>query len=156
MEVSKRVPGGLVFRVTRSIFYADKIKTIVRLLKIENIETWVTYEQFLQRSVLPTYEFIGRTGKRLEGLRDRLQVITQSIQTSSVYLQTLATRQNTEELRKLTEAQENLARRQYWTNVIFSIIGALFAIISAETLFQIFGYDLAALMSDLRGYLLGQ
>jgi len=154
--VSKRVPGGLLFRVTRSIFYADKIKVVVKLLKIKNVETWITYEQFLNRSVLPTYEFIGRTGKRLEGLRDRLQVITQSIQTSSVYLQTLATRQNTEELRKLTEAQENLARRQYWTNVIFSIIGALFAIISAETLFQIFGYDLAALMSDLRGYLLGQ
>lgn len=154
-SVSKRVPGGLVFRVTRSIFYADKIKTIVRLLKIENIETWVTYEQFLQRSVLPTYEFIGRTGKRLEALRERLQVITQSIQTSSVYLQTLATRQNTEELRKLVKTQERLARIQYVTNVIFSLVGALFALLTADSFLQLFGYDLNALASSLVDFLKG-
>jgi hypothetical protein len=153
--VSKRVPGGLQFRVTRSIFYSDRIRVVVDLLKIENIETWVTYEQFLQRSVMPTYDFIGRTGKRLEALRERLQVITQSIQTSSVYLQTLATRENTEELRNLTAAQESLARRQYWTNVLFSIIGAFFAIISAETVFQVFGYDLSNVLSEFGEYLRG-
>ena len=46
-----------MFRVARSAFYADKIRVIVKLLKIKNVETWVTYEQFLDRSVLPTYDF---------------------------------------------------------------------------------------------------
>jgi uncharacterized membrane-anchored protein len=148
-SVSKRVPGGLLFRVTRSVFYADNIRMIVKLLKIENIETWVTYEQFLERSVLPTYDFIGRTGKRLEALRERLQVITQSIQTSSVYLQTLATRQNTQELRKLTEQQKKIAGRQLWTNIIFSFLSVLVSIVSAEIVIQAFGYDL----SDVREFL---
>jgi len=147
--VSKRVPGGLLFRVTRSVFYADKIRVIVKLLKIENIETWVTYEQFLDRSVLPTYDFIGRTGRRLERLRERLQVITQSIQTSSVYLQTLATRQNTEELRNLVQTQERLARIQVVTNVIFSIVGALFALLTADSFLQLFGVDLNAAIRSL-------
>ncbi len=137
--VSKRIPGGLLFRVSRAVFYADMIRVTVKLLKIKNIETWVTYEQFLERSVLPTYEFISRTGARLERLRGRLQVITQSIQTSSVYLQTLATRQNTEELRNLTAAQRKLARSQMYLNLLFSILSIMFALVSAE---QILGYEI--------------
>jgi hypothetical protein len=137
--VSKRVPGGLLFRVSRANYYAQMIKINVKLLKIKNVETWVTYEQFLERSVLPTYEFIVRTGQRLEGLRSRLQVITQSIQTSSVYLQTLATRQNTEELRNLTAAQRRIARSQLFLNILFSILSIMFAVVSSE---QIFGYEM--------------
>jgi hypothetical protein len=143
--VSKRVPGGLLFRVTRSVFYADKIRVVVKLLKIENIETWVTYEQFLDRSVLPTYDFIERTGKRLEALRERLQVITQSIQTSSVYLQTLATRENTEELRNLASAQyrlaheqEKLVTQQGRTNVVLTGLGLLIALLSVDEIFARF------------------
>jgi len=137
-SVSKRIPGGLLFRVSRSIFYADQIRIVVKLLKIENIETWVTYEQFLDRTVLPTFEFIRRTGQRLEALRDRLQVITQSIQTSSVYLQTLATRQNTEQLRNLASAQEKLARQQGRTNLVFTGLGLLITAITADEIFESF------------------
>ncbi|NJM34258.1 MAG: hypothetical protein HC850_05565 [Rhodomicrobium sp.] len=55
----------------------------------------------------PTFNMIRNTGERLAALRTRLQVVTDTIQTSALIIETAATRSNTQMLRKL-------ATRVYW------------------------------------------
>lgn len=96
--MGKGAAGALPFVVARSQKYIAQFQELVSLLKPGNIETWVSYDQFVQRGLLPTFEFIAGVGVRLRALRDRLQATTEAVQTSAVSIQTAATRHNTDVL----------------------------------------------------------
>jgi hypothetical protein len=93
--------GRLLFVINRSKIHMNEFERMATSLEIGNIDGWVTYEQFVHRSVLPTFDMIRATGDRLVGLRERLQSVTEMIQTSALIIESEATRQNTAILRRI-------------------------------------------------------
>jgi hypothetical protein len=93
--------GRLLFVINRSKIHMNEFERMAPSLEIGNIDGWVNYEQFVHRSVLPTFDMIRATGERLVGLRERLQSVTEMIQTSALIVESEATRQNTAILRRI-------------------------------------------------------
>ena len=131
-ELGAGAVGGLPYCISRSRYYADMFRDAVQSLRIGNIETWWSYEQFAVRGMEPALRHIASVGERIERLRTRLQAVKQDILQSSIASQTEATRDNTHRLERIqTELKEitietrkssdgiNNLRRTY---LIFSIL----------------------------------
>jgi hypothetical protein len=108
---------GLHFRINRSRYYVDEFQTLLKSLKIGNIDTWLAYDQFVARGLKPAFDFIDSVGTRLLGLRTRLQSVLEGIETSALVIQTSATRSNTAQLKRI-------ARRFRMNNVMVGLVGA--------------------------------
>ncbi len=110
--------NGFHFRINRSRFYAAEFESLLATLRIGHIDTWVAYDQFVTRGLKPAFDFINGVGRRLVGLRTRLQSVLEGIETSALVIQTSATRSNTAQLRRV-------AARFRLQNVLIVGIGAL-------------------------------
>ncbi|MET0192624.1 MAG: hypothetical protein ABW200_04535, partial [Hyphomicrobiaceae bacterium] len=75
---------------------------LLKTLNVGNIPTGVSYEQFVQRGLQPSFDEIAETGRRLQSLRARLGTVTEMIETSALVGQSAATRHNTAVLRNAT------------------------------------------------------
>jgi hypothetical protein len=93
--------GRLLFVINRSKIHMEEFERMWHSLEIGNIDGWVTYGQFVQRAVLPTFDLIRSTGDRLISLRERLQSVTAMIQTSALIIESEETRLNTAILRRI-------------------------------------------------------
>jgi hypothetical protein len=94
--------GGLHFRLNRSAYYVREFHTLLKTLRVNNIPTWTSYEQFVRRGLAPAFEYMKDVGKRLRAVRARLLSITETIETSALVGQSAATRHNTAVLRRAT------------------------------------------------------
>jgi hypothetical protein len=94
--------GGLHFRLNRSAYYVGEFHTLLDTLRVGNIPTWISYEQFVRRGLEPTFDFMKGVGERLRAVRARLLTITETIETSALVGQSAATRHNTAVLRRAT------------------------------------------------------
>ena len=110
--------NGFHFRINRSRFYAAEFESLLATLRIGHIDTWVAYDQFVTRGLKPAFDFINGVGRRLVGLRTRLQSVLEGIETSALVIQTSATRSNTAQLRRV-------AARFRLQNALIVGIGAL-------------------------------
>lgn len=127
-EVGVRAVHGLHFRINRSRYYVCEFESLLVSLKIGNIDTWVSYDQFVTRGLKPAFEFIDGVGTRLLGLRSRLQSVLEGIETSALVNQTSATRQNTAELRSIANA---VAAAHVWLQkaiVTIRVVGVVVAL----------------------------
>ena len=93
--------GGLPYRIARSRYYAETYHETVKNLRVGNIETWWSYEQFARRGMAPVLRHIASVGERMAKLRERLQAVKQDILQSSIASQTEATRDNTHRLERI-------------------------------------------------------
>ena len=100
-KVGQHGSGALLYVINRSRLFSQEFHRLLLTLKQGNVETWVTYSQFVDRGLGPILEQIERTGVRLISLRDRLQSVTEMIQTSALIVQTQATQENTQTLRRI-------------------------------------------------------
>jgi hypothetical protein len=94
--------GGLHFRINRSGYHVDAFRRLLETLEVKNVQTWVSYEQFVKRGLEPAFEYIASVGSRVRALRDRLQTVSETIETSALVGQSAATRYNTAVLRQAT------------------------------------------------------
>ena len=94
--------GGLHFRLNRSTYYVREFKVLLRTLQVGNIPSWVSYEQFVRRGLMPAFDYAASIGKRLRAVRTRLLTTTEMIETSALVGQSAATRHNTAVLRNTT------------------------------------------------------
>lgn len=127
-ELGKDAAGGLPYCMYRSKYYIQEFDRLVKLLNPGNINTWVSYDQFVDRGLRPTFDFIENTSERLKSLRNRLQSVTESIQTSAVSIQTAATRYNTSVLTGITVNWKNTNDRLWWLTILAitaSVLGAV-------------------------------
>lgn len=115
-ELGAPAVGGLPYRIARSRYYAETFRAAQEYLRVGNIETWWSYQQFAQRGIEPVLKFIESVGERLDKLRTRLQTTKQDILQRSIALQTEATRDNTykleqiwREIERMTKATEKLS-----------------------------------------------
>jgi uncharacterized membrane-anchored protein len=145
--------GGLQYRISRSRHYADLFRDGVRNLRVGNIETWWSYEQFAVRGMEPALRHITEVGERMDKLRARLQAVKQDILQSSIATQTEATRDNTHRLERIqaelkviavatrasTDAINKLQRRAAYfgaaSSIFTGLYGALMAIYAAIVLY---------------------
>jgi hypothetical protein len=127
-RIGEKAVHGLHFRINRSRYYVDEFMSLLASLKIGNIDTWVSYDQFVTRGLKPAFDFIDGVGDRLLGLRSRLQTVLEGIETSALVTQISATRQNTAELRIIAEAVASanawLGYAIFWLR-LFSIVVAV-------------------------------
>jgi hypothetical protein len=131
-RVGVKAVHGLHFRINRSRYYVCEFESLLASLKIGNIDTWVSYDQFVTRGLKPAFEFIDGVGDRLLGLRTRLQSVLEGIETSALVKQSSATRQNTAELRSIAKEFAKLQK-------LLRSIGLLLAL--AGLLVTLFGYQ---------------
>lgn len=93
--------GRILYVINRSKYYGDEFQRLWPTLDTGNIEGWISYATFVERGLKPTFSLIGATGKRLLLLRNRLQSITEMIQTSALIIETEATKSNTAQLSRI-------------------------------------------------------
>src|SRR5262249_40280421 len=77
-------------------------RRLVKTLEVQNVQSWVSYEQFVWRGLEPAFEYVASVGRRVRSLRDRLQTVSETIETSALVGQSAATRYNTAVLRQAT------------------------------------------------------
>ena len=130
--VGDQADHGLHFRINRSRYYVCEFESLLASLKISNIETWVTYDQFVTRGLKPAFDFIDGVGVRLLGLRARLQSVLEGIETSALVKQSAATRENTAQLRSIADEFARLQK-------LLRILGLVVA--GAGLLITLFGYQ---------------
>jgi hypothetical protein len=100
-HIGSKCVGGLHFRLNRSTYYVKEFGILLETLRVGNIPTWVAYDQFVKRGLAPAFDYIASMGSRLRALRDRLQSVTEAIETSALVVQSAATRHNTAVLRRI-------------------------------------------------------
>jgi hypothetical protein len=120
-EVGIEAVHGLHFRINRSRYYVCEFESLLESLKIGNIDTWVSYDQFVTRGLKPAFDFIDGVGIRLLGLRTRLQTVLEGIETGALVRQSSATRQNTMHLRRIADT---FSRLQKWLRIVAILIAA--------------------------------
>ena len=94
--------GGLHFRLNRAAYYVREFRILLDTLQTNNIQSWISYEQFVQRGLDPAFHYMAGIGKRLRAVRERLLTTTETIETSVLVGQSAATRHNTAVLRNTT------------------------------------------------------
>lgn len=108
-EVGQGGSGRLLYAINRAKYFIDEFYRMAATLKVGNIDTWTSYSQFVDRGLRPTFDFIAMIGARFVSLRDRLQMVTEMIQTSALIVEADATSRNTGQL-------EKIASHWYWVN----------------------------------------
>src|SRR5581483_11524940 len=64
-RIGEKALHGIHFRVNRSRYYVAEFNSLLASLKIGNIDTWVSYDQFVTRGLKPAFDFIDGVGDRL-------------------------------------------------------------------------------------------
>jgi hypothetical protein len=94
--------GGLHFRLNRADFYKREFYILLKTLNVNNIQSWISYDQFVRRGLVPAFDYMAGISKRLRAVRARLLTTTETIETSALVGQSAATRHNTSVLRRTT------------------------------------------------------
>ena len=68
-ELGKFTVGGLHFRLNRSAYYVREFSILLKTLRIRNIPTWTSYEQFVRRGLGPAFHYLRSVGRRLRRVR---------------------------------------------------------------------------------------
>src|SRR5262249_49860285 len=92
--------GGLQFRLSRSAHYRRKLQISLKALRVNNIPTWLSYEEHAQRGLAPALDRMRRVGKRLEAVRARLLSVAGTVERGGLAGQPAVTRQNAVLLRR--------------------------------------------------------
>ncbi len=93
--------GRLLYVIDRAEAFVEEFERMHPTLEITDIKGWIAYDQFVMRGLRPVFDQIQSTRNRLIALRERLETITSTIQTSALIIEAEATRENTRTLRKV-------------------------------------------------------
>lgn len=93
--------GRMIYAINRAVYYMQEFLRLHNTLAVDDIPGWVSYQQFVSRSVQPSFNVISSTGERLRSIRDRIAVVTETIQTAALIVETAATRENTAMLKRI-------------------------------------------------------
>jgi hypothetical protein len=70
------IPGGLIYRVNRSRFYASTFLQRIKEMRVQQLEGWQSYSEFFHRNLYPHFEQIDQIGQRYETLAERINLLT--------------------------------------------------------------------------------
>lgn len=109
---SNTIVEGVTYRIARSDYYASLIETRLRDLRIERIEGWQPYDEFLRRRLFPTFKFIQDIGDRIRILRRRVDSVQMSIEVRQSKELLSSVKQFQEGIKKQEEIQTQLLEEQ--------------------------------------------
>jgi hypothetical protein len=73
---SSKIPGGLLYRVNRSRYYATNFQERIKEMRVRPLEGWQSYSEFFRRNLYPQFDLIDQIGKRYEVLAERVNRLT--------------------------------------------------------------------------------
>jgi hypothetical protein len=73
---SSKIPGGLLYRVNRSRYYANTFRERIQEMRVQPLEGWQSYSEFFRRNLYPHFDHIDQIGKRYEALAERVNRLT--------------------------------------------------------------------------------
>jgi hypothetical protein len=134
-KIGAGTTGGIHYRISRSRYYVREFMVLLQTLRVENIDSWLSYEQFVRRGLSPAFAYIDSLGDRLDALRRRLQAVIEGIQTSALVAQASATRENTMELKKIGHNAVTIT----WVAKVVALFGSFYWVLMAAE--RIWGFD---------------
>jgi hypothetical protein len=134
-KIGAGTTGGIHYRISRSRYYVREFMVLLETLRVGNIDSWLSYEQFVRRGLSPAFAYIDNLGDRLDALRRRLQAVIEGIQTSALVAQISATRENTTELKKIGHNAVALI----WVAKVLAVFTSLYYVLGAAE--KIWSYD---------------
>lgn len=93
--------GRLLYLLSRSSRFIKEFERVGEMIEVGNIPTWLNYKRFIDRGLRSTFDVIGATEDTLVALRQRLQSITEVVQTGALIVEAEATRNNTQTLERI-------------------------------------------------------
>ena len=82
--IGSDIRGGLPYRVARARLYAESYDNILTGMRIERIEGFMPYDEFIRRRVRENFSFISRLGDRHRQLLDRYRTAIELSQSISL------------------------------------------------------------------------
>ncbi|MEM7677553.1 MAG: hypothetical protein AAF449_16250, partial [Myxococcota bacterium] len=96
--------GRILYLIRRANLAIADYRRLIDSLKEDDIEGWTSYRQFVSRGLESSFAFIEDTGARLNAIRQRLQTVTETIQTAALISEAEATQKNTQTLRDVAKS----------------------------------------------------
>ncbi|MCI4665079.1 MAG: hypothetical protein MRY74_10205 [Neomegalonema sp.] len=121
--------GRMLYVIERAQSFVREFDRLYPTLEIGDIKGWVSYEQFVKRGLRPTFDLIHFAGQRLVALRERLQTIMSTIQTTALMIEAEATRENTRQLKLIASYFQYMKLVAWPTGVLLMLwlLGELFS-----------------------------
>lgn len=124
--------GGIEYRIERSRYYVSQLRETVKTFRIDRIEGFQQFDEFVQRRFYSTYDYIDRIGQRLNNQKRDLDFIADQVQAEQL----------------LGVSQSNLERQSYLARIQINllelqIIGEAFLVIPAT-------YYLGHIINEIR------
>lgn len=118
-RIGRKGAGKLLYAIRRSQQAIEEFRRMERTLEVGNVDGWINHSQFVARGIKPIFDQIENIGQMLLDVRNRLQMITEMIQTSALIVEAEATSGNTQTLRKI-------ASHWLWTRVgVLGVVATL-------------------------------
>lgn len=83
-KLSATVPYGLAYRIVHSHHAVSTLKTIMKDLRVQRIQGWQPYNEFLRRRLFSVFDSIEDMGGRLDQLRSRANSLLNQIHTAKL------------------------------------------------------------------------
>jgi uncharacterized membrane-anchored protein len=71
-KISSLVPGGLMYRINRSRYYAKAFRDRISDMRVKRLEGWQAYDEFFERNLYQVFDDIDQIGIRYEALAERI------------------------------------------------------------------------------------
>jgi hypothetical protein len=134
--------GGLSYRVERTRYYVKQINNLLRTLRIDRIEGFQPYDQFIQRRLYGTFDFIERIGVLYADLRSEITLQLDRQRTQQFMKLASDITHNTEAIQAYTAATSS---RQKTTNLLLDNAEILIAL----PVFYYFGQIISYVFYDM-------
>ena len=79
-ELGEEIRGGLSYRVSRSTLYVASFERRMDEMSTTVIDTWQPYDEFIQRRLKRTFDYVADLGERRNRLLQRLQLFIERLQ----------------------------------------------------------------------------
>jgi len=122
-ESSNKFQGGIHNRAARTRIIVNSFKQRVEYLRIDRIEFWQPYDEFVRRTLFETYDFVMSVDERMQTLRNRLRQVLTGVQTTALVDLTTGIRDLNDDTNKLTEGILKVERSAGNLQIILFIIG---------------------------------
>jgi hypothetical protein len=121
-KINNDLPGGIPFRVKRSLYYRRQFAESLHILRINRVEGFQPYDQFVQRKLGASYDFIAQVGDLYADIRSEIDLqLSKARLQQAVIIQTHL-REATEEIRSVAESLHSVSKsidqKQARTNIL--------------------------------------
>lgn len=118
--------ASLEYRLLRSRYYRQGFESLIDSMRIERIEGYQPYDEFIARRLGSAFNFIEGLGARVEEVRGEWRALDQLYLTTMVTILTHRIQdqqtQNGELIKRIERTQEELSTIEFWGEVFLLVV----------------------------------